>query len=442
MRTCVGVLAVVLAGSVVWAHDHHHAEAEETLRLSVAEIERMFLTQNLELLAERYSVGIAEAQIAQAKVWDNPELTVSDANAWAPRKYKDDLEHGAVTFSLELSQIIQTAGKRSKLVAMHRVEKEMAIKQFEDLLRCLKFELRKTLQELIHLEARREVLKAQEKVLGDLIEVYERQVERGNLPRSELVRLQAALFEIEGELNEASAEQCEGETALRVLLSLPPPTDVEIVPPEAAAYPVVDACALTDLLATMLAHRPDVNLSERQVEYFTKAVAREKAMRYPDVTVGLSYNRIDGLYPNFFGLSVSVPLPIFDRNKGGIREAEQSRTQSMMLAQHQRRIAENEVSHALGCYRRALAFYGRAMQNPLVKDLDGMLDVYVKNLLNRNISIVEYMDFMEVYKDTRQSVLEARKSLALEFEELQFAVGADITGDMRCEEDGDNDGDN
>jgi cobalt-zinc-cadmium efflux system outer membrane protein len=176
----------------------------------------------------------------------------------------------------------------------------------------------------------------------------------------------------------------------------------------------------------MRTHRPDVNLSEKQVEYFARSVTYEKAQRYPDVTVGVVYNRQDGAWPNFFGIGVSVPLPIFDRNKGGIKEAELNREKSIRLADHQRCVAENEVSHALGCYRRAYAFYEKAEQNPLVKDQDSILAVYVRNLTNRNISIVEYMDFMEVHKDTRQRVLNARKNVAREFEELQFAVGVEI----------------
>ena len=242
MRGCVLVLMALYLPC--WA--------QEPLRLSFGEIERMFLAQNLALLAERYSVDIVEAQIAQAKVWDNPELSISDFNVWAPSKYRDEVGGSPmigrtgrqVTFAAELSQVIQTAGKRSKLVAMHRVERDMAVKQFEDLLRGLKFELRKSLQELAYLEAYAKVLKAQEKVLMDLIEVYGRQVEMGNLPKGELVRLQAALFEIEGSLNETSAEQCEHNTALRVLLSLPPTNKIEVAFSD-MDYPALGTGALT-----------------------------------------------------------------------------------------------------------------------------------------------------------------------------------------------------
>jgi len=60
MKRFVCLLVFALLCPRVWA--------EEVLRLSFGEVERMFLTQNLALLAEHYSIGIAEAQAAQAKV--------------------------------------------------------------------------------------------------------------------------------------------------------------------------------------------------------------------------------------------------------------------------------------------------------------------------------------------------------------------------------------
>ena len=55
------------------------------IRLSSDQIEAMFLKQNLALIAERMNVSIADAAIAEATVWDNPELSVGDINFWKRR---------------------------------------------------------------------------------------------------------------------------------------------------------------------------------------------------------------------------------------------------------------------------------------------------------------------------------------------------------------------
>ena len=77
------------------------------IRLSSDQIEAMFLKQNLALIAERMNVSIADAAIAEATVWDNPELSVGDINFWKRRG--TDEYGGAVAspkqFSLEAQKI-------------------------------------------------------------------------------------------------------------------------------------------------------------------------------------------------------------------------------------------------------------------------------------------------------------------------------------------------
>ena len=62
----------------------------------------------------------------------------------------------------------------------------------------------------------------------------------------------------------------------------------------------------------------------------------------------------------------------------------------------------------------------------LFSELDQMLDVYARNLLNRNISMLEFVDFMESYQSSKQIFLETQKSVRNSFEELQYTVGTDI----------------
>ncbi len=46
--------------------------------------------------------------------------------------------------------------------------------------------------------------------------------------------------------------------------------------------------------------------------------------------------------------------------------------------------------------------------------------------MNRNISMLEYIDFMDAYKTNKQTMLNAGKKVNMQFEELQYTVGTDI----------------
>ena len=85
----------------------------------------MFLKQNLALIAERMNVSIADAAIAEATVWDNPELSVGDINFWKRRG--TDEYGGAVgpvpsSFRSNSSQMVSLSARRIKLAEVEKNE--------------------------------------------------------------------------------------------------------------------------------------------------------------------------------------------------------------------------------------------------------------------------------------------------------------------------------
>ncbi|WP_262482582.1 hypothetical protein [Bacteroides reticulotermitis] len=100
--------------------------------------------------------------------------------------------------------------------------------------------------------------------------------------------------------------------------------------------------------------------------------------------------------------------------------------QNLSREQQQQNIILHEVAAAYNNYTQTYRFYKKIEENSLLPELDTMLELYTKNLLNKNISMLEYVDFMEAYRSNKQTVLSAKKELTMQFEELQYLVGTDI----------------
>jgi cobalt-zinc-cadmium efflux system outer membrane protein len=66
------------------------------------------------------------------------------------------------------------------------------------------------------------------------------------------------------------------------------------------------------------------------------------------------------------------------------------------------------------------------MNNDFSEDLENMLEIYSRNLLNKNINMLEYVDFMYAYKTTKQAILIAKKNLDVNFVELKFSVNNEL----------------
>lgn len=411
------------------------AQEPQTLKLSPEQVEALFLKQNLQLIAEHMNIDLADAAIIQAKLWDNPEISIGQVNLWSTDKQRGGEAEvippvfgsfGRNTeFSIELSQLIQTAGKRGKLVKQEKVSKEIAIQEFEEVFRGLKIELRKSINEIVYLQAYQKVLAQQEESLGQLIGAYQKQVAQGNIAKSELLRLQSSLLEIENEANDTQIDLNEQQKGIKTLLNVPPSVFIEI---EDNTQTIQDPTnlSLAELLSMASEYRPDVKASRLQTQYHERSLDYEKAQRIPDLTVSANYDRAGGVWENFIGFGVSFEIPFLNRNQGNIKAARINRDQSIHLAELQQNQAQHEVAEAYGNYALAYRFYKRVRENSLLSELDGMLSVYTKNLLNKNISMLEYIDFMDSYKTNKETLLSARKKANIQFEELQYTVGSEI----------------
>src|ERR1700712_2221299 len=66
---------------------HSMLHAQDTLRLTLPETEKQFLEKNLQLLAERFNIDAAKAQVMQAKLYNNPNFSYT-ANIYNPDQKK------------------------------------------------------------------------------------------------------------------------------------------------------------------------------------------------------------------------------------------------------------------------------------------------------------------------------------------------------------------
>jgi len=327
-------------------------------------------------------------------------------------------------FAIELNQLITTAGKRRKEVALQKVSKEMAVQQFGETLRGMKAELRKSINEIVFFQNYEIVLAGQIDVLTKLINAYEKQVQTGNMSKAELLRLQSSSLERENELYQLKIELNSQLKTLKLLLNMPPAINIIIVP-DANDINAIQL-AISDLYSLAMEKRPDLKLQKLQTDWFNKSLTLEKAKRVPDITFNANYDRYAGVWKNYFGVGLSFDLPVFNRNQGNIKIAAFGLEQSRYLEQQVQNEVYNEISESYGNYEHSIKFFRKISDNELMSELDKMLDVYTKNLLNRNISMLEFIDFMDSYQKSKQIFLETKKSVNNNFEELQYVVGGEI----------------
>lgn len=104
---------------------------------------------------------------------------------------------------------------------------------------------------------------------------------------------------------------------------------------------------------TAIFNRADLLGSLAKYEAAEGALQLEIAKQYPDIHIGLGYTYDTGTDKIGFGLA-GITLPIFDRNEGGIAQAETKRAEAAANTAALQDKIINDLDHALDRYRTSL----------------------------------------------------------------------------------------
>ncbi|WP_158962906.1 TolC family protein [Myroides fluvii] len=405
-------------------------EKGQTIKLSKQEIEGIFLEQNLDLLAKRLEISQAEAQLIQARLWPNPTFEISEINLWRTT----DIEEQPLIFgnwgtsqqiSLHLEQEIETAGKRRKRIDLQKLTIAERQTDFEIVLRESKLALRNTLTNIQMLQQQQEIYQKQIDNTQRLLAGYKNQLNQGNISQSEYIRLKAAQLQFKKELVDLSKDLEEAMKELKNFINIGANTPIYITNNLEAPIKMISELQIEDWIIHAQENRPDVLLNENLINQAKKQVEIEKAERTPNLTVAVDYDRAGNIMRNFVGLGLSFDLPLFDRNKGNIKEAKLGVQIAELEAKNKQNEIANDIIEALRNYMQAKDLYDQ-IDADYETQLDHLLDAYVKNFQKKNVSMIEYLDFVEAYVENKNILLETKKELNEQVENLQFAIGKDI----------------
>lgn len=410
--------------------------AQQSLTFSREEAEAVFLKQNLSLMAEKLEIPKAEAAVLQAKLWPNPTLSIEEVNLWAsptqiavageelPPLSGDWGKHQQ--FSIGIEQLIQTAGKRRKLMALEQVSADKAQQYFEELLRNLKVEFRTQLTEPQFLQFHKKVYDSQINAIDQLTEAYGRQVELGHIPKGEFIRLKALALQFAKTSKDIGNDINEAQKELKQLMHLPAETHLVITDEDflidTKYFHLLD---IKSLIESAKEHRADLKISELDGQHYQKLYEYEKAQRIPDINFKAGYDRGGNILYNFVGFGLEIDLPIFNRNQGNVKAARIGMEQSDFLLEEKSLAIENEIVKAYRDLSEAIDFFEK-IDAEYENTLDVLLNSYLKNFKERNISLLEFLDFLEAYMDNKEIILEAGKEVHNRAEALNYVLGQDV----------------
>ena len=392
--------------------------------LTLKEAEQRFLERNLSLIAERYNIDMAQAQVLQAKLFENPVISL-EQNVYnrLNGKYFDFGKEGEAV--VEIEQVIHLAGQRNKQVRLEKINKEIAEYQFEEVMRTLRQELNEKFVEVYFLSKSIAIYEKEVNSLHVLLGGMKIQQEKGNISLMEISRLESMLFSLRKEKNERENDLLTTRGELNLLLNLPEDTQVQLSLDEEVLQQLdLSQLSFADLKA-IINERPDQKIARSTVNASRANLKLQKSMAFPEFSVKGNYDRVGNFINDYFAIGVSLSVPIFNRNQGNIKAARFSIQQAGVQQEYAANRADMELFTAYTSLEKATQLY-QSTNMDLERNFEKLITGVNENFTRKNISLLEFIDYYDSYKETCIQLYEIKKNVFLAMENLNTVVGQNV----------------
>jgi len=393
------------------------------LKMDLNEVENRFVEKNLLLLSAKYNINIAQLLEKQVRLWNNPTIDF-EQNIYNPNteKYFDMSNTGQTV--VQVQQLILLAGKRNKQIALQKYNTTLTEYQFYDLMRTLRMELVSIYYQLYFSQQKLNAIESQIQPLRDLSLAYEEQQKKGNVSMKEVSRLNSLLFKLETERISLFNEELSFRANLKTLLAIKGDTTLEPQYQETSSA-WLESKKIEELAEDAKTNRPDFQAYDTYVRLNQANLKLQKANAIPDITMGGAFDRAGSYINNYYAFTLGFSLPIFNRNQFGIKIAKEQIDQSQLEYQNLAMSLENEVSYS---YSKALQLHQSyaTFSKGTFDGIEQIQKAMMENYQKRNITLMEFVDYYESYKDNIISYLDLKLAREQALEELNFTIGRKV----------------
>jgi cobalt-zinc-cadmium efflux system outer membrane protein len=395
-------------------------QLSKTISFTYEEGKSKMLKENIRLMAEYYNLDIAEAEIQQKRLWDNPLFV------WNAEMYSI-AENNYFNFAnqklLQLEYSFSVSGKRINAIKEARIAKEIAQFALSDVMRGLVLEYSNAFYEFIELQEMNILLIEAASQYDRLIEQYTLGSKLGINSESELVRLKAEKQTILKDINENEKELLALELNLRMLMNyrsgvkLLAKKDISLFSPKISEDQLVDSA---------MNLRPDLKIAQKNISLYQATLKKEKSEIVPNINLGYQpHDQGSNHVRPYVGMVFEMGIPIFNRNQGSIAKAKIQIDQSSLLLQYKTEEVRNEVLMAMETFKRT-----QELKNSFNLELIDQMEVLSKNAKlnyeNKYISLYEYIDFQRSYIENKLNYIQSNRKFNEAINLMNFVVGMDL----------------
>jgi cobalt-zinc-cadmium efflux system outer membrane protein len=269
------------------------------------------------LTAAERDIGIATGQRIQAGKLLNPELSYEQDNSFGSGIYRGTK---SAETTLQISQLFELFGKREARIAAGQAGVEVASIERQAVRLQILSETAIAFLSVLGLQRRIQILDDQVAAIDRLSPLLQRRVDAGASSPAETGRAEVASALVKADRERTKAALASARRELAVLMG-------DAVPKFAAVSGRLDATGRPPTFQAVIAA---IDANPQLVKWSAVYAQRNAELLlarlrpYPDVRLAAGWRHFNETNDDAVRLSLSVPIPVFDRNQGNILSAQES----------------------------------------------------------------------------------------------------------------------
>jgi cobalt-zinc-cadmium efflux system outer membrane protein len=397
--------------------------------LNWAQIRDRFQASNPTLRAAQISIDESRAQEITAYLRPNPDLTgtLDQMNFFStqPPPNGGPPIYSPFAFALpsaSLSYLHERGHKRELRRESAQKQTEISVAQYADQERTLLFNLRtafvQTLQEKALLDLTRENLA----YYNHLLQVSNDRLKAGDIARVDFQRLELQRVQYETDVQTALVNLRTAKIQLLTLLN--DRTPVEQFDVTGSFDFSNELRPREELRRAAMDNRPDLKAAMESVDKAQTDHRLAIANGSVDPTFSADFARNPPI-PVYFGLSVSIPLRIFDRNQGEKLRTQQDITRNERLRDAATAQVFSDVDSAYATMESNLTLL-RPYKDTYLKEAVEVRDTVSFAYTRGGASLLDFLQAQQDYRSTELNYLNLVGSYLTAAAQLNLAVGQEV----------------
>ncbi len=412
-RLCIGLL--LAAGCLAQTANTPQA-------LTWQETEARFRANNPTLLAGQVNIDESRADEITAYLRPNPDLTLGldqltlfQANPYRPLAYS--YAYGSMSYLHERDH------KRELRLASAKQATAIAISSQSDLERNLIYNLRDAFVRMLTAKAVRGVAKENLAYYDKEIDINRQRYQAGAISKADFQRVDLQRVQYESDLQTAEVNLRTAKIDLLALLrDRTPVTDFDVE----ARFEFSDMSAtLPELRQVALDNRPDLKEAQQSLEKARTDHQLSVANGSTDPTFGIDGSWQPPPLGVYVGISVSLPLRIFDRNQGDKLHTQLDIGRNQKLRDAAETTALHDVDSAYATLQSTLTLL-HPYKEKYLKEAEDVRDTVSYAYQHGAASLLDFLDAQKEYRDIQLNYVNLVGSYLSAANQLNLAVGREV----------------